>query len=166
MFLHGRLVLMASGIWHTPRFLQEKTLDFDVVPFPRGPGGKQGWSSGGSGYSICKGSKHKAAAWRLIRAILSDENMTAMAATGFLQPALVKLACSDVFLKSPGAEHKSYLLAMTSSSHFMPFDPRWSEIQNGMISPVLDVVWSGDKRPEQVLPDLARKVNAKFYGGR
>jgi multiple sugar transport system substrate-binding protein len=166
MFLHGRLALMVSGIWHTPRFLQEKGLDFDVVPFPRGPGGKQGWSSGGSGYAICKASRHKAAAWRLIRAILSEENMSAMAATGFLQPALVKLARSDVFLKSPGAEHKSYLFTMTASSHFMPFDPRWNEIQYGLIWPALDAVWNGEKKPEEVLPDLCRRVNEKFYRGR
>lgn len=166
MFLQGRLALMASGIWQTPRLMQEKGLDFDVVPFPRGPGGKQGWSSGGSGYAICRASQHKEAAWRLIRAVLSEENMSTMAATGFLQPALVKLAHSDVFLRAPGAAHKSYLLTMTKSSHFMPFDPKWNEIQYGIIWPALDDVWNGDKRPEQVLTDLAHKINEKFYRGQ
>jgi len=166
MFASGRLAMMVSGVWHTPKFLLRKDLEFDVVPFPKGPGGKAGWSSGGSGYAICSASKHKETAWRLIRAILSEESVSTMAATGFLQPALRKLARSDVFLKAPGAAHKSVLLKMGADSHFWPFDPRWGEIQYGMIWPALDPVWNGDRRPEEVLPDLCRRVNAKYYDGR
>lgn len=166
MFAHGTLAMLSSGIWQTPRFLQSKDLEFDVVPFPKGPGGVAGWSSGGSGYAICKGSRHKEAAWKLIRAILSDESVAAMASTGFLQPASLKLARSDAFLKSPGAEHKACLLDMTRHSRFSPFDPRWGEIQYGMIWPALDRAWSGDQTPETILPELCRKINAKFYGGK
>ncbi|GEM_PF-423707 len=163
LFAQGKVALMASGIWETPQLLKNGSVPFDVVPFPQGPGGKRGWGTGGSGYAISRTSKHKEAAWKIIRALLSDESLKRMAATGFIQPAKIDLAESDDFLKAPGASRKACLLKMPLDAHYEPFDPHWNEIYYGVIQPALDPVWLGKEKPEQVLRDLAVRINEKFY---
>jgi multiple sugar transport system substrate-binding protein len=166
MFMTGQIAMMTSGVWYTPQFLKDKDLDWDVVEFPRGPGGKQGWGSGGSGYSICKSSKNKDLAWKVIRAMTSEESLTALAATGMIQPALKKLAESDVFLKSPGAAHKSILLKMPEHSHYQPFMSNWGEIYYGTFNPAMDPVWLGNKTPAVVVPEVSKAINQKFFAGQ
>lgn len=163
LFAQGQIAMMASGIWHTPQLLQHPDLEFDVVPFPKGPKGTRGWGTGGSGYAITRASKNKEMAWRAIRAILSEASIRRMAATGFMQPALVKVAESEVFLNAPGPSRKKVLLWMPKFAHYEPFDPHWGEIYYGHIQPALDPVWEGEKEPEPVLKEAARRINAKFY---
>ena len=163
MFVNGQIAMMASGIWHVPQLLKAKDLDFDVVEFPKGPKGLKGWSSGGSGYAICKSSKHKDLAWQIIRQLAAESSISGLAATGMIQPALIKLANSDTFLKSPGPANKGILLKMTEYSHFSPFFANWGEIYYGVLGPALDPVWMGKTTPEKVLPGITKKINDKFF---
>lgn len=163
MFENGKIALMASGIWHTPRFLKRKDLRFDGVVFPAGPAGP-GWATGGSGFAISRGSRNKEAAWKVVRALTSRENLERLAGTGMLQPALRQVAESDAFLKAPGVANKAILLSMPKHAHYTPFLGGWSEILYGRIQPALDPVWNGEKKPEDVLPELTRRVNAEFFG--
>lgn len=163
MFLNGQVAMLSSGIWQTPRFLEKKDLDFDVVEFPHGPQGGKGWGTGGSGYAMNKASKNKELAWLVIKEITSAASVSQMADTGMLQPALMDLAKSDVFLKAPGAEHKAILLEMPQYSHYQPFTGAWSEILNGMITPATDKLWLGTATPEKEVPKLNRAINEKFF---
>src|SRR5207245_2443787 len=95
MFANGQIAMMASGIWHTPNFLEHKDLDFDVVEFPKGPRDMQGWGCGGSGYAMAKGCKNKEKAWIVIKELTGEAIVSKMAATGLVQPALIKVAESD-----------------------------------------------------------------------
>jgi ABC-type glycerol-3-phosphate transport system substrate-binding protein len=155
--------MMCSGVWHTPHFLQKKDLDFDVVEFPHGPGGKQGWQCGGSGYAISKDCKNMDNAWIVLKELTSAEVAAQVAQTGMIQPALVKVAASDAFLKSPGAAHKSILLDMPKNAHFAPFVMNWSEIWDGQVGPALDRTWLGMKKPEEILPQLTADLNRKYF---
>ena len=80
-----------------------------------------------------------------------------------IQPALVKVAGSDAFLKSPGAAHKSILLDMPKNAHFAPFVMNWSEIWDGQVGPALDPAWMGNKKPEDILPKLTADLNRKYF---
>lgn len=164
MFMNGQIAMMSSGIWHTPKLLSDKNLEFDVVMFPKGPTGKRGWSSGGSGYAITRGTKNKDLAWKVVRAFTSEAAQRKMMATGFIQPALVKLAESPEFLQAPGPANRKVLLGMTQDARYQPFLANWPEIWYGHFQPALDQVWIGDKTPEQVLPGVVRDVNKKFFG--
>ena len=164
MFMNGQVAMMASGVWHTPRFLQKKGLDFDVVEFPKGPKGGRGWQSGGTGYAVWKGSKNKEKAWEVLKEIVGEALVTEVVSTGMIQPALIKVAKSDAFLKSPGAANKKILLNMPKYSHFSPFVKNWSEIWNGQVGPALDPAWIGKKKPEEVLPKLTSEINKKYFG--
>lgn len=164
MFTNGQVAMMASGIWHTPNFLQHKDLAFDVVEFPRGPHGTRGWGSGGSGYAMTKGCNKKEQAWIVMKELAGEAIESQVASTGLVQPSLVKVAQSDVFLKSPGPANKNILLQMPKDSHFGPFVKNWAEIWNGQVGPALDPVWLGEKTPEQVLPKLVKELNKKYFG--
>jgi ABC-type glycerol-3-phosphate transport system substrate-binding protein len=162
MFLNGQVAMMCSGIWHTPHFL-EKGLDFDVVEFPKGPKGLRGWGSGGSGYAIWKGCKDKEKAWKVLKEIASADLAAKLAGTGMIQPALVKVANSDAFLKSPGPKNKKILLDMPKYSHFAPFIKNWEEVWFGQVGPGLDPMWLGTKKPSEVLPKLTEQINYKYF---
>jgi ABC-type glycerol-3-phosphate transport system substrate-binding protein len=164
MFANGKVAMMVSGIWQTPRFLENKNLDFDVVEFPAGPHGQKGWGSGGSGYALSRTSQHKELAWTVIKEMTSSEAVSRLSETGMIQPALEKLAHSDVFLKSPGPAHKAILLEMPRYSHYQPFLKDWNEILYGTWGPAMDPVWLGQKKPGDVVPGLVRRINQKFFG--
>ncbi|HJT24530.1 MAG TPA: sugar ABC transporter substrate-binding protein, partial [bacterium] len=104
LFMNGQIAMMPSGIWHTPNFLTHKDLSFDVVEFPWGPHHTRGWGCGGAGYSIWTGCKNKDIAWVVLKELVGEETESRLANTGLIQPALVKVANSDAFLKSPGPE--------------------------------------------------------------
>ncbi|HVZ80778.1 MAG TPA: sugar ABC transporter substrate-binding protein [bacterium] len=163
MFLNGRVAMLCSGIWQTPRFLEKKDLDFDVVEFPRGPQGIQGWGTGGSGYAVSKSSKNKDLAWLVAKEMTTAASLTQMTQTGMMQPALKSLAESDIFLKAPGAEHKAILLKMPAHAHYQPFLASWPEIFYGTLTPALDSVWMSQTGPADVLPGLTKKINEKYF---
>lgn len=163
MFMDGKVAMMCSGIWHTPKLLQAKDLDFDVVEFPKGPTGIRAWGSGGSGYAMSKTCKDKESAWLVIKELGSVDTLTKLCGTGMIQPALMSLANSDVFLKSPGPAHKGILLEMPKYSHYQPFMANWGEIQQGTLGPAMDPVWLGNKMPGEVLPGITKTINERFF---
>jgi multiple sugar transport system substrate-binding protein len=163
MLVNGSIAMMDSGIWHTPQLLKAKTLDFDVAMFPKGPAGKRGWGMGGSGYAICKASKNKEAAWKVLQALVGVTNLTRLTQAGMIQPALMKLSHSDVFLKAPGAAHKEILLDMPANGHYTPMLANWNEIFYGNLGPALDPVWMGTKTPAQVIPEITKRINDTFF---
>ncbi len=165
MFLNGQAALMNSGVWHTPHFL-EKGLDFDVVEFPKGPHGTRGWGTGGSAYAIWKGCKNKELAWEVVKEITGEALSIQLAQTGMIQPALVKVANSDAFLKSPGPKNKKILLDMPQYSHYSPFIKNWEEVWFGQVGPAMDKCWEGEVKPADVLPKLNAEINAKYFSGK
>jgi ABC-type glycerol-3-phosphate transport system substrate-binding protein len=164
MFVNGQIAMLNSGIWHTPTFLQHKDLDFDIVQFPKGPRGTKGWGTGGTGYAITKLCKHKENAWLVVKELAGERVEQLTAQTGLIQPAMISVAKSDAFLKSPGAEHKYILLDMPNDAHFGPFVKGWNEIWFGQVGPAMDSIWLGNNKPEQVLRDITARVNAKYFG--
>jgi len=163
MLVNGSIAMMDSGVWHTPQLLKAKTLDFDVAMFPKGPTGKRGWGMGGSGYALCKASKNKDAAWKVLQALAGVTNLTRLAQAGMIQPALMKLSHSDVFLKATGAAHKEILLDMPKDGHYYPMMANWNEIYYGNLGPAFDPVWLGTKTPTQVIPVITKRVNEQYF---
>jgi multiple sugar transport system substrate-binding protein len=164
MFMNGQLAMLDSGPWNTPKFLQDKNLDFDFVPFPAGPTGIKAWSTGGSAFAISKACKNKDLAWIVAKAITSDEVVSKLAQTGWILPANSKLANSDVYLKSPGAPSKALVLDMPQYAHYEPVMNGWDEILYGNLGPAMDKAWmGGSKTPTEILPGLTKEINRKFF---
>jgi multiple sugar transport system substrate-binding protein len=112
MFEGGRMAMTTNGRWGTTGYRTTLDFEFDVIPFPVGPGGVtsynnqtdcsfSGWS-GSVGVGIIAGSKgeeHAAEAFRFIEYIAGPEGQTEQAALGFQIPNQIDLANSDVFLQ-------------------------------------------------------------------
>lgn len=52
LFLNGQAAMFLSGIWKSPSLRDIKDFDWDIVMFPKGPEGKRGFASGGSGSTL------------------------------------------------------------------------------------------------------------------
>lgn len=112
MFEAGRMAMTTNGRWGTTNYRSVLDFEFDVIPFPVGPGGVtayndqtdcsfSGWS-GSVGVGIIAGSKgeeYAAEAYRFIEFIAGAEGQTEQAALGFQIPNQIDLANSDVFLQ-------------------------------------------------------------------
>lgn len=112
MFEGGRMAMTTQGRWQTTTYRNVTDFEFDVIPFPVGPGGVSaymdqedctfsGWS-GSVGIAIIAGSngeEHAAEAYRFIEYISGTEGQIEQSALGFQIPNQIELANSDTFLQ-------------------------------------------------------------------
>jgi ABC-type glycerol-3-phosphate transport system substrate-binding protein len=154
MFTNGQAAMFLSGIWKTPAFRDIKKFKWNIVMLPKGPNGRRGFSTGGSGYGILKTSAHPNEAWQLIQFISGEEGAKKFAATGFAQPALKKIADSPVFLDDQEPTNKKMLIGAVKYAQYGPLCKNWTEAVNGLIGPELEKVWSGNETPEQAMAHL------------
>jgi ABC-type glycerol-3-phosphate transport system substrate-binding protein len=163
MFMNGTAAMFHGGIWKVPQFRNIKDFDWDVAPFPRGPGGKAGYPVSAAGYGIVKTSPNAQLGYELVRFLAGESGQRAMARTGLAQPAMRSVAASSDFLDNHLPASKKFLLDAVKDGTFKPFDPRTDEWSFGTVGPKLDRVWNGDETASQALVEAAREVNAKFY---
>jgi ABC-type glycerol-3-phosphate transport system substrate-binding protein len=110
-------------------------------------------------------SKRKEEAWKLAAFLASAEGQRKFAATGLVQPALKKVAESTDFLDGKDPKNKKMLLKAVAYGIDMPIATNWREVQQGIIFPALDRVWSGKETAAQAAAKLAgelRKRPLKF----
>jgi len=155
LFMTGRLAMYSSGIWESPMFRTITAFDWDVVMFPKGPTGKRGFGSGGSGYGISKTSKHPKEAWEVIKCLTDDAGQIKMAEAGLAQPAKISLARSEHFSGHPGKPlNKKMLDEAVRYICYDPFDPNWPEINRMAISPNLDLYFRDEKSLDETLQKI------------
>lgn len=164
MFLNGTCAMFLSGIWKTPMFRDVKDFDWDVALFPKGPGGTRGYQSGGSGYGILSTSKHKKEAWQLVSYLAGPEGEKKMASTGLVQPALMSVANSPIFLDGQKPMNKKILLKAEPYGIFMPLMVNWTEVYQGNVIPTCDKIWLGKETAAEAVSELWGKVKDKPFG--
>lgn len=165
MFVNGRAAMFLSGIWKTPLFRGIKDFSWDVAMSPRVPGVERAVVGGSSGYGIVSTSKHKKEAWLLAAFLASAEGQGKFAATGLVQPALKRTAESPAFLDGKDPQNKKMLLKAVAYGVDMPIATNWREVQQGILFPALDRVWSGKETAAQAAAKLdveLRKHPLKF----
>ncbi len=160
LFKTGKLAMYCAGIWETPQLRKGLSFDWDIVMFPKGPTGKRGFSSGGSGYGILKWCKNKDAAWKVLKMLASKDAMKDLASIGLAQPASRSLAESEVWAKSPLKPlNKKMLNKAVDYIVFDPFTPKWSFIQKNIISIELDPVFTGKKPLKPALDKVTAEID-------
>ena len=162
MFVNGTVAMFLSGIWKTPTFRKDiKNFKWDVAMFPKGPTGIRAFGTGGSGYGILKSSNNKEAAWKLVKFIAGIEGAKMLAQTGLAQPAMMSVASGPDFLDGKDPQNKKMLLEAVKYVKYMPMAKNTSEIQYGILGPILDKVWNGNITAQQAAellkPQLANK---------
>lgn len=162
MFANGRIAMFLSGIWETPQF-RNYNFEWDVVMFPKNDKGIRAFGTGGTGYALLKSSKHKKAAWEVIKALTGPEGQRQFAKRGLAQPARVSVAKSDAFAEDGAApKNKKMLIEAVQYAVFSPFHPRWREIDEKYIRPKLDLIFNGKKTAAEAARELAPEVNAQL----
>ena len=162
MFANGRIAMFLSGIWETPRF-RNYNFEWDVVMFPKNDKGVRAFGTGGTGYALLKSSKHKKAAWEVIKALTGPEGQRQFAKRGLAQPARISVAKSDAFAGDTAAPaNKKMLNEAVQYAVFSPFHPRWRESEEKYIRPELDLVFNGKKTAAEAAKKLVSEVNAQL----
>lgn len=159
MFANGRIAMFLSGIWETPQF-RNYNFDWDVVMFPKNDQGVRAFGTGGTGYAILKSSKHKKAAWEVIKALTGPEGQAQFAKRGLAQPARISVAESDAFAGDAAApKNKKMLNEAVQYVVFSPFHVTWREVEEKVLNPKLDLVFNGKKKAADAVKAIAPEAN-------
>lgn len=165
MFMTGRLAMFSSGIWETPGLRKIQSFDWDVVMFPKGPGGIRGFGTGGSGYCILKSTGHPKEAYEVIKALTGKDAQTLLADTGLAQPAMIAIAESQRWLGGDlPPKNRKMLNAAMKHVVYSPFSPAWRQAQEIYINPELDLVFNGKKTAREAIKAFISKVNGLLVG--
>lgn len=162
MFANGRIAMFLSGIWETPQF-RNYNFEWDVVMFPKNDKGIRAFGTGGTGYALLKSSRHKKAAWEVIKALTGPEGQRQFAKRGLAQPARIAVAKDDAFAEDGAApKNKKMLIEAVQYAVFSPFHSRWREIDEKYIRPKLDLIFNGKKTAAEATRELVPEVNAQL----
>ncbi len=164
MFMAGKLAMMTSGIWETPRFRKIKSFDWDIVMFPKGPV-KRAFGSGGSGYAITKATKHPEEAWEVLKALAGVKGQEWLAKTGLAQPANRIVAEGKYFAKSKEKPlNKKMLNKAVNYIIFEPFHSKWQEAQDKYLRESLDMLFSNELSIDEFKNKVVKNIDNLMFG--
>lgn len=153
MFRFGTAAMYLSGLKWTPQFREIKNFKWDVVLLPKGPRGDRAFSTGGSGYGISSHSKNKQTAWKLVKYLTGEAGEQKRLASGLSQPALRKMAYSNLFLDGKDPSNKKILVDAVEHVKYFPLCGNWQEVEN-LITDGLAKVWEGTESPQTAMSKL------------
>jgi multiple sugar transport system substrate-binding protein len=163
MFGAGQVAMLHTGYWGSAQLRPYKDLDWDIAPFPKGPRATSfRWGTGGSGWALSAHGKDRDKAWQVLKYLASVEVQTATASLGYIQPALMSLARSKVFLTDKPPAHKAMMLDAPNHAIYSPENPHWDEALDSIIAPRMDSVMLGQRRASDALKEIAAEVDAKI----
>jgi multiple sugar transport system permease protein len=158
LFAQGRVAMYMTGIWEVPKFREEiQNFDWDIAPFPAGPTGLRGVTTGGSGYGISATTQYPKESWELLKYIAGPIGLGNLAKAGLAQPAISSLANSRLWLDGKRPVNRKVTIEEVPYSHVdgIVFDPDWPQV-NQIIEPKLQLVWNGTLTAQQAVDE--------FYG--
>jgi multiple sugar transport system substrate-binding protein len=89
-FIEGKVATVEDGSWALKDILAKAPFRVGVAPLPAGPAGRVTLATT-DGFGIYAGTEHPEESWRLLKFLISDDYVLAMARTNFLQPAKASL---------------------------------------------------------------------------
>ena len=89
-FIGGKVATVEDGSWALKDILAKAPFRVGVAPLPAGPAGRVTLATT-DGFGIYAGTQHPEEAWELLKFLISDEYVLAMARANFLQPAKASL---------------------------------------------------------------------------
>lgn len=160
LFMQQRLAMFASGIWETPQLRKIDSFDWDVAMFPKGPKGKRGYGTGGSGYCILKTTQYPQEAWEVVKALSGDYGQIKFAEAGMAQPANKRIAEGEYWAKSTLKPlNKKMLNEAVQYVTYNPFHPKWRKIMALVVTPELDLMFNGNKTAREAMDIAVPKAN-------
>ena len=127
----GDYGVIFSGPWLMRRIFEAPAgsparSNFDVAPYPAGPHGHATFF-GGSNLAIFKGSRHKAAAWDLVKYLGGEEPQVRLSLLSSMMPARVDAANDPAWT----SRHPVYakLTAIAADGRAYPPIPAWGPLE-------------------------------------
>lgn len=160
MFTSESVAMILSGLWEVPVILKEAKFDWDIAIFP---GYKNGVWGGGSGYGIISKSRHKEAAWRVVKYFAGVPGQIELSKSGLVQPAIRELSFSKYFL-APDAKPKNKIIHAISASYIIP-DPMfdgWNEMLHTVINPNLDLYFYNKISLEEFKSRVDKEIKSRY----
>lgn len=158
MFIQGKLAMLVSGRWSTPKFRQDIPFNWDIINFPAGKAGSV-VGADGSGWAMYSKTKHPQEAWKLIQFLASKEAITKFTTTGLIVPARKDVAFSQNFLE-PGKKPESSIifLDVINNARPTPKIQNWNEVAD-LLNVTLEPVWNSNKSACKLLKGATPDIN-------
>ncbi len=158
LFLQQKVAMLVSGRWSVPVLREQAKFQWDVAPFPVGPGGQSRVGIDASGYAISAHTPHPQACFELIRFLLSAKAIAAVSQSGLIVPARPDVAESALFL-SPGQApaHGRVFLDVIPTGVPTRTSPRWNEFSEEL-GLALEPVWDGQQEAGAALTAVQPKL--------
>jgi multiple sugar transport system substrate-binding protein len=158
LFRQGKLAMALGNHALVPAFTEEAGLQWDVVGLPVGR--QRANLAGGAGYTMSARSKHKDAAWALLRYLQGPKGQALFAESGVMVPARRSVREDNIFLRQQPYDTRVWT---EETEHGRPNlnAPVRAEIVP-RIEAALRTVWRGERSAAQaieaILPELKRAV--------
>jgi multiple sugar transport system substrate-binding protein len=164
MFMSQQVAMVGAGRWLTPMFSENKSLEFDYIPYPTNTSNKTNTAGVPAAYlSLNANSKHQGEALKVLSFYVSKEGQEArLADTGNAIPSVAGL---DQIVTDKGIpEHSQYLIdARETGVSFGA--PRAAAAQiPGLgqdIQELYDLMLLGKADPETTIAEITKKVQEK-----
>jgi multiple sugar transport system substrate-binding protein len=126
VWIGGPWVLQSAGRADDEQWVKAARDNVGIAPMPAGPSGKAYTFVGGSNLMMFKGSKHKAAAWELMKYLSEAEVQTRYAELMGMFPsrAVAQRQAGDA-----SENHAQFLKAIEQGRTYAPV-PQWGQIEN------------------------------------
>lgn len=165
LFMQQKLAMMVNGRWSVPVLREQAKFNWDVVPFPVGPGGKSRVGIDASGYAISAKTPHPKESFALVSFLLSKEAIGKVAESGLIVPARQDVAQSDLFIapRQDPAHGKAFLDVIPDGvpTHT---PPRWNELSEEL-NLGLEPVWDGKQPASQAVKVMKPKLERMLEVG-
>jgi multiple sugar transport system substrate-binding protein len=159
LFSTGRVAMVMTNAARIPTFM-DASFTWNVAPLPAGPEGVRANSLGGAGYVMSSNTEHPEEAWEFLKFLAGPEGQSIFASTGVAVPASFRdPAVAQAFLNAcPENIDCQVFLDETANGIPAPVFPGWREIENTIVIPHLDLIYTGDMEADSALDRMAAQV--------
>lgn len=114
---------------------KEGAHQFPIVPIPKGPGGAK-TRAGGSWLCVSRHSKHRTAAWELVKYMTQDPFLHWRAEAGGEFPAL-----ESEYWHSPHDPQRTLLRSILETATTYPRHPLWRTLEHTLMQGISQIFW-------------------------
>lgn len=154
LFREGRLSMVFGNHTLVPWFAETPGLAWDVAPLPQQAARVN--VAGGAGFVISRRSPQKDAAWTLLKFLTGPKAQAILAESGVITPARRSVREDSIFLRRQPYD-AGVFIAETDIGRPVPNFPGVTEMER-VIDAAFRPLWRGERRPVDVLRDLAPVV--------
>ena len=157
MFMSNQVGFIAAGRWLTPMFSQNKSLDFDYIPWPTNTGNKMEKTAIAIAFmSVSADSKHLEEAMKFMSFYVSPEGQkTRLADNGNAVPSVSGV--DEIITEDAVPEHAKYLIDAREIGQVESNQVQIPGLDKE-IADIMDLMYLGQKDAEETIKEVSAKA--------